>query len=95
MSLKPLGDRLVVQFEETEETTASGFVLAGNAKEATQTAIVLAIGQGIRTLHGDLIAPSVSVGDKVLVESGIGIAVKDGGQSISIIHESDVLAILS
>ena len=66
MALKPLGDRIVVRFEETEEKTASGFVLAGASHEATKTAEVLAVGEGIRTLTGELIAPSVAAGDKVL-----------------------------
>ena len=54
MALKPLGDRIVVRFEETEEKTASGFVLAGASHEATKTAEVLAVGEGIRTLTGEL-----------------------------------------
>ena len=66
MALKPLGDRIVVRFEETEEKTASGFVLAGASHEATKTAEVLVVGEGIRTLTGELIAPSVATGDKVL-----------------------------
>ena len=70
MALKPLGDRIVVHFEETEEKTASGFVLAGASHEATKTAEVLAVGEGIRTLTGELIALSVAAGDKVLVENG-------------------------
>ena len=94
MSLKPLGDRVVVRFEEVEEKTAGGFVLAGSHHEASQAATVLAIGQGIRTLTGELVAPSVSVGDKVLVESGTGLEVKDGDEKVTIVHESDILAIL-
>ena len=72
MALKPLGDRIIVRFEETEEKTASGFVLAGASHETTKTAEVLAVGEGTRTLTGELIAPSVAVGDKVLVENGTG-----------------------
>ena len=95
MALKPLGDRIVVRFEETEEKTASGFVLTGASHEATKTAEVLAVGEGIRTLTGELIAPSVAVGDKVLVESGAGVSVKDGEDSVSIIREADILAVLA
>ena len=73
MALKPLGDRIIVRFEETEEKTASGFVLAGASHETTKTAEVLAVGEGTRTLTGELIAPSVAVGDKVLVENGTGV----------------------
>ena len=93
MALKPLGDRIVVRFEETEEKTASGFVLAGASHEATKTAEVLAVGEGIRTLTGELIAPSVAAGDKVLVENGSGVNVKDGDDSVSIIREADILAV--
>lgn len=60
MALKPLGDRIIVRFEETEEKTASGFVLAGASHETTKTAEVLAVGEGTRTLTGELIAPSVA-----------------------------------
>ena len=95
MALKPLGDRIVVRFEETEEKTASGFVLAGTSHEATKTAEVLAVGEGVRTLTGELIAPSVAAGDKVLVENGAGVTVKDGDDSVSIIREADILAVLA
>ena len=94
MALKPLGDRIIVRFEETEET-ASGFVLAGASHETTKTAEVLAVGEGTRTLTGELIAPSVAVGDKVLVENGTGISVKDGEDYVSIIREADILAVLA
>ena len=93
MALKPLGDRIIVRFEETEEKTASGFVLAGASHETTKTAEVLAVGEG--TLTGELIAPSVAVGDKVLVENGTGISVKDGEDYVSIIREADILAVLA
>ena len=92
--LKPLGDRIVVKFEEVDETTASGFVLAGASHEATKTATVLAVGPGSRTLHGDLIAPSVAQGDKVLIENGAGLDVKDRNDKVSIVREADILAIL-
>ncbi|PKF22523.1 co-chaperone GroES, partial [Pseudomonas hunanensis] len=56
---------------------------------------VLAVGEGTRTLTGELIAPSVAVGDKVLVENGTGISVKDGEDYVSIIREADILAVLA
>ncbi|MGT2833249.1 co-chaperone GroES [Streptococcus halotolerans] len=92
--LKPLGDRVVVTFEEVKEKSVGGFVLAGASHEATQTAVVVAVGQGVRTLNGDLVAPSVAVGDKILVENGVGIDVKDGDDHLSIIRESDIVAIV-
>ena len=94
MALKPLGDRIVAVLKK-QRKTASGFVLAGASHEATKTAEVLAVGEGIRTLTGELIAPSVAAGDKVLVENGAGVNVKDGDDSVSIIREADILAVLA
>lgn len=69
--------------------------MAGASHETTKTAEVLAVGEGTRTLTGELIAPSVAVGDKVLVENGTGISVKDGEDYVSIIREADILAVLA
>ena len=91
--LKPLGDREVLKIEEKEQTVG-GFVLAGSAQEKTKTAKVVAIGQGVRTLSGELVAPSVKVGDQVLVEAHAGIEVKDGDEKYVIVGEANILAIV-
>lgn len=91
--LKPLGDRVVLKIEEKEQTVG-GFVLAGSAQEKTKTAKVVAIGQGVRTLSGELVAPSVKVGDQVLVEAHAGIEVKDGDEKYVIVGEANILAIV-
>ena len=91
--LKPLGDRVVLKIEEKEQTVG-GFVLAGSAQEKTKTAKVVAIGQGVRTLSGELVAPSVKVGDQVLVEAHAGIDVKDGDEKYVIVGEASILAIV-
>ena len=91
--LKPLGDRVVLKIEEKEQTVG-GFVLAGSAQEKTKTAKVVAIGQGVRTLSGELVAPSVKVGDQVLVEAHAGIEVKDGDEKYVIMGEANILAIV-
>ncbi|HEL9629725.1 TPA: co-chaperone GroES [Streptococcus suis] len=91
--LKPLGDRIVVKIEEKEQTVG-GFVLAGASQEKTKEASVLALGQGIRTLNGDLVAPAVAVGDTVLIDAHAGLEVKDGDQTVHIIREADILAIV-
>ena len=75
--LKPLGDRVVLEVEEKEQKVG-GFVIAGAGQDATKTAKVVAVGEGIRTLNGELVAPSVKAGDTVLVESHVGTEVKDG-----------------
>ena len=69
--------------------------MAGASHETTKTAEVLAVGEGTRTLTGELIAPSIAVGDKVLVENGTGISGKDGEDYVSIIREADILAVLA
>ena len=91
--LKPLGDRVVLKIEEKEQTVG-GFVLAGSAQEKTKTAKVVAIGEGVRTLSGELVAPSVKVGDQVLVEAHAGIDVKDGDEKYVIVGEANILAIV-
>lgn len=91
--LKPLGDRMVLKVEEKEQTVG-GFVLAGSAQEKTKTAQVVATGQGVRTLNGDLVAPSVKTGDRVLVEAHAGLDVKDGDEKYIIVGEANILAII-
>ena len=91
--LKPLGDRVVLKIEEKEQTVG-GFVLAGSPQEKTKTAKVVAIGQGVRTLSGELVAPSVKVGNQVLVEAHAGIDVKDGDEKYIIVGEANILAIV-
>lgn len=91
--LKPLGDRVVLKIEEKEEKVG-GFVIAGNSHAATKTAAVVAVGQGVRTLTGELVAPSVKDGDKVLVESHAGVEVKDGEETYLLVSEANILAIV-
>ncbi|MGT2949000.1 co-chaperone GroES [Streptococcus devriesei] len=92
--LKPLGDRVVVQLMKEEEKTVGGFVLAGAGQDKTQKAKVVAVGEGIRTLSGDLVAPSIAQGDTVLLENHVGTPVKDDDKDYLIIREADVLAVV-
>lgn len=91
--LKPLGDRVVLKVEEKEQKVG-GFVIAGAGQDATKTAKVVAAGDGIRTLNGELVAPSVKAGDIVLVESHAGIEVKDGEEKYLVVNEANILAIV-
>ena len=91
--LKPLGDRVVLEVEEKEQKVG-GFVIAGAGQDATKTAKVVAVGEGIRTLNGELVAPSVKAGDTVLVESHAGIDVKDGEEKYLVVNEANILAIV-
>ena len=93
--LKPLGDRVVVRFEEEKEQTVGGFVLAGNHKEATRKATVVAVSEtGMRTITGEVVPPSVTVGQMVLVEDGQVLEVTHEDEKLAIIREADIIAIL-
>ena len=93
MSIKPLADRVVVKIGEAEETTASGIILAGSAKEKPQVAEVVAIGPGA-VVDGKLVPMTVKVGDKVLTAKYAGSEVKLDGEHYTIVRESDILAIV-
>lgn len=94
MKLKPLGDRLVVEPKEREETTASGIILPETAKEKPQEGLVLAAGPGRRDDDGDRIEMDVAVGDTVLYAKYAGTEIKMEGKKLLILKESDVLAIV-
>ncbi|GIK55517.1 MAG: 10 kDa chaperonin [Chloroflexota bacterium] len=94
MNLKPLGDRLVVEPKEREQTTASGLVLPETAAEKPQEGEVIAVGPGRRDDDGERIAMDVSVGDRVLYAKYGGTEVKVDGKKLLILKESDVLAII-
>lgn len=94
IKLKPLGDRLVVEPKEQEQTTASGLVLPETAKEKPQEGVVLAVGPGRRDEDGDRIDMDVAVGDVVLYAKYAGTEVKLSEKKLLILKESDVLAIV-
>lgn len=94
VKLKPLGDRLVVEPREREETTSSGIILPETAKEKPQEGTVLATGPGRRDDDGDRIEMDVAVGDTVLYAKYAGTEIKMEGKKLLILKESDVLAIV-
>ena len=93
MKLKPLGDRLIVQAVEEEETTASGIVLPDTAKEKPQRGKVLAVGDGkLAEDSGQRIPLDVSEGDEVLYSKYGSTEIKVDGDDLLVLRESDVLA---
>jgi chaperonin GroES len=94
INLKPLGDRLVVEPQEREQTTSSGLVLPETAKEKPQQGEVVAAGPGRRDDDGNRVPLDVAVGDIVLYAKYGGTEVKISGQKYLILKESDVLAIV-
>ena len=94
ISLKPLGNRVVVEPIEQEEMTAGGIVLPETAKEKPQRGKVLAAGPGERNDKGDRIALDVAEGDLVLFAKYAGTEFKLDGKKLLILRESDLLAIV-
>jgi chaperonin GroES len=92
MDLQPLGDRLIVEVLEEEETTVSGIVLPDTAKEKPQRGRVLAVGPGARDEDGDYIKMDVEVDDEVIFSKYGGTEIKIGGDDVLILRESDILA---
>ena len=91
MTLKPLSDRVVVKMVEMEETTKSGIILPGTAKEKPQVAEVVAVGPGA-TKDGALVPMTVKVGDKVINSKYSGTEVKLGNDEYVIVRQDDILA---
>jgi len=93
MTIKPLADRVVIKMTEAEETTKSGIILAGNAKEKPQVAVVVAVGPG-GMVDGKETVMTVKVGDKVLTSKYSGTEVKCDGEEYIIVKQNDILAIV-
>ena len=92
MDLQPLGDRLIVEALEEEETTASGIVLPDTAKEKPQRGRVLAVGPGPRDEDGNYIKMDLVEGDEIIFSKYGGTDIKIGSEDYLILRESDVLA---
>lgn len=93
MTLKPLGDRVVLKATEAEETTKSGIILAGTAKEKPQIAEVVAVGPG-GLVDGKECPMWVKVGDKVITSKYAGTEVKLDDQEYMVVKQGDILAIV-
>ncbi|HZT17149.1 MAG TPA: co-chaperone GroES [Gaiellaceae bacterium] len=92
MDLKPLGDRLIVEVLEEEETTVGGIVLPDTAKEKPQRGRVLAVGPGARDDNGDHVPMDLEEGDEIIFSKYGGTEIKLGTDEVLILRESDVLA---
>lgn len=93
MTIKPLADRVVIKMEEAQETTKSGIVLAGSAKEKPQIASVIAVGPG-GLVDGKETSMYVKVGDKVITSKYAGTEVKFDNEEYTILRQSDILAVV-
>ena len=93
MTMKPLGDRVVIKNLEAEETTRGGIILTNSAKEKPVMAEVVAVGPG-GNVDGKEVVMQVSVGQKVIYSKYAGTECKLDGQDYIIVRQSDILAIV-
>lgn len=93
MTIKPLADRVVIKMVEAEETTKSGIILAGSAKEKPQVAEIIAVGPG-GLVDGNEVKMYVKAGDKVLISKYAGTEVKVDNVDYTILKQSEILAIV-
>lgn len=93
MNIKPLADNVVLKATEAEETTKSGIVLTSAAKEKPQVAEVVAVGPG-GVIDGKEVKMELKVGDRVITSKYAGTEVKFDGEEMTILKQSDVLAVI-
>lgn len=93
MQLKPLGDRVVLKQQETEEKTQSGIILPDSAKEKSQVAVVVAVGPGIKK-DGKKVDMQVKEGDKVIYSQYAGTDVKLEDEEYIVVGQDDIIAIV-
>jgi len=93
MTLKPLADRVVLKMVEAEETTKSGIILAGSAKEKPSVAEIVEVGPG-GIVDGKEIVMTVKKGDKVITSKYSGTEIKLDGVEYIIVKQSDILAVV-
>lgn len=94
VNIKPLEDKILVQANEAETTTASGLVIPDTAKEKPQQGEVLAVGPGRRSDSGELIPLDINVGDTVVYSKYGGTEVSQDGEDVLILSGRDILAIV-
>jgi chaperonin GroES len=93
LSLKPLGDRVILKQDEAETATASGILIASSAQEKPQRGTVVAVGEGKLDNNGNLVKPGVVVGDKVIYSKYGGTEVTVDGDDYQILRADDIYAV--
>jgi chaperonin GroES len=95
MAFKPLHDRVLVKRIASDEKTKGGLIIPDTAKEKPAEGEIVAVGEGARKDSGELIAPSVKKGDRILFGKWSGTEVTLDGEELLIMKESDILGIIS
>ena len=94
MNIRPLHDRVVVRRVEEEKTTSSGIIIPDSATEKPSRGEVIAVGNGRKNDNGEVIAMDVKVGDQILFGQYAGNEIKVDGETLIVMNESDVVAII-
>ena len=94
MAFKPLHDRVLVRRVQSDEKTKGGLIIPDTAKEKPAEGEIVAVGEGARKDSGELIAPSVKSGDRILFGKWSGTEVTLNGEELLIMKESDILGII-
>ncbi|NBR90092.1 MAG: co-chaperone GroES [Rhodobacteraceae bacterium] len=95
MAFKPLHDRVLVRRVQSEEKTKGGLIIPESAKEKPAEGVVVSVGEGARKDSGELIAPAVKAGDRILFGKWSGTEVSIEGEEMLIMKESDIMGIIS
>ena len=94
MAFTPLHDRVLVRRVQSDEKTKGGLIIPDSAKEKPSEGEIVSVGEGARKDSGELIAPSVKAGDRILFGKWSGTEVKVDGEDLLIMKESDILGII-
>lgn len=94
LKIRPVGDRILVQYIEEKEQVRGGVIIPDSAKEKPQEARVIALGRGALTKDFAIVAFEVKVGDQVLVNKYGGAEVKLDGHTYTLVREDDILGVL-
>ncbi len=94
MNIRPTRDRVIVRRTEEEKTTASGLIIPDSASEKPSQGVILAVGKGKVTNNGTIIELDVKVGDTVVFGQYAGTEIKSDGESLLIMSEDDIVAIV-
>lgn len=95
MAFTPLHDRVLVRRVESDDKTKGGLIIPESAKEKPAEGEIIAVGEGARKDSGELIAPAVSAGDKILFGKWSGTEITLDGEELLIMKESDILGIIA
>jgi chaperonin GroES len=94
MKVKPLGDRVLIKVQESENKTAGGIIIPQTAQEKTQNGVVVAVGPGTKNDKGVLEPVPVSAGQKVMYDKYAGAQIKIDGADHLIVKFADILAVI-